>query len=198
MRSRRGRRALACRRLIWRRIDRLGYRPVPDKPHRTTQVMLTVLKMGGLTTGGFNFDSKVRRESFGRSTSSCAHRWHGRLRAGTEDRRGYCADGRLAQMLKDVTRRGIAEWASIEAGKASLPRKIRAQSPGSVQHGSGRQELFEHCQRADRSPDVTWEEAAGHNRLSGVRSHCIAPSRVDCCRPNSGSLSGWSRSFSCL
>jgi len=26
--------------------------------------MLTVLKMGGFTTGGLNFDAKVRRESF--------------------------------------------------------------------------------------------------------------------------------------
>ncbi|MEK7575337.1 MAG: xylose isomerase [Patescibacteria group bacterium] len=30
----------------------------------TTAIMLTILKYGGLTTGGVNFDAKVRRESF--------------------------------------------------------------------------------------------------------------------------------------
>jgi xylose isomerase len=36
----------------------------PTDIYLTTQVMLTILKMGGLTTGGTNFDAKVRRESF--------------------------------------------------------------------------------------------------------------------------------------
>jgi xylose isomerase len=36
----------------------------PTSLYLTTQVMLTVLKMGGFTTGGLNFDAKVRRESF--------------------------------------------------------------------------------------------------------------------------------------
>src|ERR1041384_1541019 len=36
----------------------------PTNLYLTTQVMLTILKMGGFTTGGTNFDAKVRRESF--------------------------------------------------------------------------------------------------------------------------------------
>src|SRR2546425_9439407 len=36
----------------------------PTDFYLTTQVMLVVLKMGGLTAGGLNFDAKVRRESF--------------------------------------------------------------------------------------------------------------------------------------
>src|SRR6185437_6716680 len=36
----------------------------PTDIYLTTQVMLTILKMGGFTTGGTNFDAKVRRESF--------------------------------------------------------------------------------------------------------------------------------------
>jgi len=36
----------------------------PTDLYLTTQVMLTLLKYGGLTTGGTNFDAKVRRESF--------------------------------------------------------------------------------------------------------------------------------------
>jgi xylose isomerase len=36
----------------------------PTNVYSTTQIMLSVLKYGGLTTGGVNFDAKVRRESF--------------------------------------------------------------------------------------------------------------------------------------
>ena len=36
----------------------------PTDIYLTTQIMLSILKMGGLTTGGTNFDAKVRRESF--------------------------------------------------------------------------------------------------------------------------------------
>src|SRR6476469_3366664 len=36
----------------------------PTDLYLTTQVMLTILKMGGFKTGGTNFDAKVRRESF--------------------------------------------------------------------------------------------------------------------------------------
>src|SRR5688572_28382548 len=36
----------------------------PTDIYLTTQCMLSILKMGGFTTGGTNFDAKVRRESF--------------------------------------------------------------------------------------------------------------------------------------
>lgn len=36
----------------------------PTDIYLTTQCMLAILKMGGFTTGGTNFDAKVRRESF--------------------------------------------------------------------------------------------------------------------------------------
>ena len=36
----------------------------PTDVYLTTKVMLIVLKYGGFTTGGLNFDAKVRRESF--------------------------------------------------------------------------------------------------------------------------------------
>ena len=35
----------------------------PTDIYMTTQIMLVVLKMGGFTTGGLNFDAKRRRES---------------------------------------------------------------------------------------------------------------------------------------
>jgi xylose isomerase len=36
----------------------------PTDIYLTTQIMLEILGMGGLTTGGLNFDAKCRRESF--------------------------------------------------------------------------------------------------------------------------------------
>jgi xylose isomerase len=36
----------------------------PTDVYLTTQCMLVILKQGGLTPGGINFDAKVRRESF--------------------------------------------------------------------------------------------------------------------------------------
>src|SRR5262249_19604550 len=36
----------------------------PTDLYLTTLVMLSILRMGGFTTGGTNFDAKVRRESF--------------------------------------------------------------------------------------------------------------------------------------
>ncbi len=36
----------------------------PTDVYLTTKIMLMILKYGGFTTGGLNFDAKVRRESF--------------------------------------------------------------------------------------------------------------------------------------
>ena len=36
----------------------------PTDVYLTTKMMLVILKYGGFTTGGLNFDAKVRRESF--------------------------------------------------------------------------------------------------------------------------------------
>ncbi len=119
----------------------------PTSLYLTTQVMLTILKMGGLTTGGLNFDSKVRRESFEPIDLFYAH--IGGMDAfarGLKIAAAIRADGRLAQMVKDR----YSSWdsgigASIEAGKenfASL-EKYALSNPDPVQHGSGRQELFE-------------------------------------------------------
>jgi xylose isomerase len=45
----------------------------PTDLYLTTQVMLSLLRMGGLTTGGTNFDAKVRRESFDPTDLFYAH-----------------------------------------------------------------------------------------------------------------------------
>jgi xylose isomerase len=119
----------------------------PTSLYLTTQVMLTVLKMGGFTTGGLNFDAKVRRESFEPIDLFYAH--IGGMDAfarGLKVAAAIRADGRLAELVKNR----YASWdsgigARIEAdreGFASL-EEYALSRPDPVQHGSGRQELFE-------------------------------------------------------
>ena len=136
------------RRQYGRRIDRMGHRSVPDKSSISQRrCMLVILKMGGFTTGGVNFDAKVRRESF--EPIDLFHAHIGGMDAfarGLKIAAAIRADGRLAQMLKDR----YSSWdngigASIEAGKESFTslEKHALSHPDPVQHGSGRQELFE-------------------------------------------------------
>ena len=119
----------------------------PTNLYLTTPIMLVILKMGGLTTGGLNFDAKVRRESFEPIDLFYAH--IGGMDAfarGLKAAAAIRADGRLA----DIVKKRYSSWdtglgASIEAGKesfASLEKHALSQ-PDPVQHGSGRQELIE-------------------------------------------------------
>jgi xylose isomerase len=110
--------------------------------------------MGGFTTGGLDFDAKVRRESFEPIDLFFAH--IGGMDAfarGLKILAAIRADGRLAELVKNR----YASWdsgigSSIEAGKegfASL-EEYTLSRPDPVQHGSGRQEIFrKHRQRAD-------------------------------------------------
>ena len=109
--------------------------------------MLSVLRMGGFTTDGLNFDAKVRRESFEPVDLFYAH--IGAMDAfarGMKNASAFRADGRLATLV----RARYASWDSgvgeeIEAGKhtfASL-EKIALGAPDPVQRHSGRQEFIE-------------------------------------------------------
>jgi xylose isomerase len=109
--------------------------------------MLTVLKMGGFTTGGLNFDAKVRRESFESVDLFYAH--IGGMDAfahGLKIAAAIRADGRLTELMKNR----YASWdsgigAAIEAGKEDFTslEKYAMSRPDPVQYTSGRQELFE-------------------------------------------------------
>jgi xylose isomerase len=119
----------------------------PTNLYLTAQIMLTVLKMGGFTTGGLNFDAKVRRESFepvdlfyahiaGMDTFARGLKIAARLRA----------DGRL----DDFLRQRYASWdsglgAQVEAGKIGFKElEQHAFKLGEVRSNvSGRQELLE-------------------------------------------------------
>src|ERR1700749_3085472 len=94
----------------------------PTDIYLTTQCMQVVLKSGGLTTGGVNFDAKVRRESI--DPEDLFHAHIGGMDAfarGLKIAAAIRRDGRLAEFVKQR----YASWdtglgASIEAGQESF------------------------------------------------------------------------------
>ncbi|MBI3191082.1 MAG: xylose isomerase, partial [Pedosphaera parvula] len=94
----------------------------PTDIYLTTQVMLTILKMGGFTTGGTNFDAKVRRESFEPIDLFYAHiAGMDAFARGLKIAAAIRKDGRLAEFVKQR----YSSWdsgigAKIEAGQASF------------------------------------------------------------------------------
>ncbi len=119
----------------------------PTDVYLTTKMMLVILKYGGLTTGGLNFDAKVRRESFEPIDLFYAH--VGGMDAfakGLKIAAAIRAEGTIAGMVKER----YASWdsgvgAEIEAGRhgfESLEKYMLAKGEIAPNH-SGRQELFE-------------------------------------------------------
>ncbi len=108
----------------------------PTSVYLTTQIMLTILKYGGLATGGVNFDAKVRRESFepvdlfhahigGMDTFArglkiaAAIRKDGRLAEFVRQRYGSWDSGRGAQIERGQTSFGELEAAMLKQGEAA-------------------------------------------------------------------------------
>jgi len=119
----------------------------PTDVYLTTKVMLIFLKYGGFTTGGVNFDAKVRRESFEPIDLFYAHvGGMDTFAKGLKIAAAIRGEGELARMVK--ARYG--SWdsgvgAEIEAGKhdfASLEKYMLAKGEVAPNQ-SGRQELFE-------------------------------------------------------
>ena len=119
----------------------------PTDIYLTTQCMHTLLKYGGLTSGGVNFDAKVRRESFEPIDLFYAH--IGGMDAfarGLKIAADIRADGRLEAIVKDR----YSSWdgglgAEIEAGKRSFTslEKIMLDQGEAAANTSGRQEMIE-------------------------------------------------------
>jgi xylose isomerase len=119
----------------------------PTDIYLTTQVMLTILKMGGFKTGGLNFDAKVRRESFEAVDLFYAH--IGGMDAFARGLKTACAirrDGRLADFVKQR----YSSWDSgigreIESGKSNFAAleayMLKKGAPAA--NASGRQEFLE-------------------------------------------------------
>ncbi|MBL9162044.1 MAG: xylose isomerase [Planctomycetaceae bacterium] len=119
----------------------------PTDIYLTTQCMYEVLKYGGFTTGGVNFDAKVRRESFEPIDLFYAH--IGGMDAfaqGLKIAAAMRADGKLAGIVKER----YASWdsglgAEIEGGKHSLAslEKLMLEKGEAASNRSGRQEMIE-------------------------------------------------------
>jgi xylose isomerase len=119
----------------------------PTDIYLTTQCMLTILKMGGFTTGGLNFDAKVRRESFEAVDLFYAH--IGGMDAfarGLKIASNLRRDGRLADFVKQR----YASWDTgigrdIESGKSNFAalEKYMLQKGNPAANTSGRQEFLE-------------------------------------------------------
>ncbi len=119
----------------------------PTNIYMTTQIMLCVLKMGGFTTGGLNFDAKVRRESF--EPEDLFHAHIGGMDAfarGLKIAHNIVEDGRLGDFVK-------ARYATFDSGIGQQIEKgtigfdeleTHALSLGdTTMPGSGRQEMLE-------------------------------------------------------
>ncbi len=119
----------------------------PTNLYLTTQCMLEILDMGGFTTGGVNFDAKVRRESY--EPVDLFHAHIGGMDAfarGLKIAHAIRADGRLAAFVRDR----YATWDSplgkkIEQGECNLAElEKHAMAAGDVSNNfSGRQEMLE-------------------------------------------------------
>ncbi|HWD21267.1 MAG TPA: xylose isomerase [Verrucomicrobiae bacterium] len=119
----------------------------PTDIYLTTQCMSVILGMGGFTTGGVNFDAKVRRESFEPEDLFYAH--IGGMDAfarGLKIAAAIRKDGRLAQFIKER----YSSWDTgvgkeIESGKATFEslEKYMLKKGESAPNSSGRQEFLE-------------------------------------------------------
>jgi xylose isomerase len=119
----------------------------PTDVYLTTGVMLSILKMGGFSTGGTNFDAKVRRESF--EPVDLFHAHIGGMDAfarGLKTAAAIRKDGRLAEFV----RQRYSSWdtpigARIAAGKATFKEleayMLKKGEP--APNASGRQEYLE-------------------------------------------------------
>lgn len=119
----------------------------PTDFYLTAQCMLVILKWGGFTTGGVNFDAKVRRESF--EPIDLFHAHIGGMDAFARGLR-MAADIRRDGLLSDFVKKRYRSWDSgigkeIESGNASFETlDAYIASRGDVAaNESGRQEMLE-------------------------------------------------------
>ena len=119
----------------------------PTDIYLTTQCMYTILKWGGLTPGGVNFDAKVRRESF--EPIDLFHAHVGGMDAfarGLKIAAAMRRDGAMEAIVKDR----YSTWdsgigAEVEEGKHSFTslEKYMLDKGEITPNKSGRQEMIE-------------------------------------------------------
>ncbi len=119
----------------------------PTDIYLTTQCMLSIMKAGGLTTGGVNFDAKVRRESF--EPVDLFHAHIGGMDAfarGLKIAAAIRADGRLAKFVHDrYSSYDSGVGAKIEAGSVGFKEleTYILKKGEAAPNTSGRQEMLE-------------------------------------------------------
>ena len=118
----------------------------PTDLYLTTQTMLAIMKMGGFTTGGLNFDAKRRRESWEAIDLVHAHvAGMDAFARGLKIADKVRQDGRVDEFIKarySTFDSGVG--ADIEAGKTSLADlETYALSNEEPMVDSGRQEVIE-------------------------------------------------------
>jgi xylose isomerase len=118
----------------------------PTDLYLTTHTMLVLMKMGGFTTGGLNFDAKRRRESWEPVDLVHAHVvGMDAFARGLKTAAAVRADGRLDGFIKErynTFDSGIG--ADAEAGKTTLADLEKyALAHGEPVIASGRQEMLE-------------------------------------------------------
>jgi xylose isomerase len=120
----------------------------PTNVYLTTEIMLTILKWGGLAPGGVNFDAKVRRESF--EPIDLFHAHVGGMDAfarGLKIAAAIRADGEFDRFVKErYSSFDSGIGAEIEAGKADFKRleAYILERGDAAPNKSGRQEMLEH------------------------------------------------------
>jgi xylose isomerase len=118
----------------------------PTDIYLTTQIMLVLLKMGGFTTGGLNFDAKVRRESF--EPVDLFHAHIGGMDAfarGLKIANAIIEDGRLDNFVKQrYASYDSGIGAQIESGSVGFEElEAYVLKNGEPLVASGRQEMLE-------------------------------------------------------
>ncbi len=118
----------------------------PTDIYLTTQIMLCVLRMGGLTSGGLNFDAKCRRESF--EPVDLFHAHIGGMDAfarGLKIAHSILEDGRLEDFKSQrYSSFDSGIGAQIERGKVSMEElESYTLMNGEPTTPSGRQEMLE-------------------------------------------------------
>ena len=119
----------------------------PTNIYLTTQCMHCILDMGGFTTGGVNFDAKVRRESFEPIDLFYAH--IGGMDAfarGLKTAQAIITDGRLADFVKSRYQSWDCELGRrVESGQCNLGDLEAYIVPkgDAARNVSGRQEMLE-------------------------------------------------------
>jgi len=118
----------------------------PSDLYLTTGVMLEIMEMGGLTTGGLNFDAKRRRESFEPLDLFHSHiLGMDAFARGLKVASALRADGRISEFVRERYASWDGEFGrKIEAGKSSFAElHAAAVAAPDPTLRSGRQELLE-------------------------------------------------------